>query len=120
MRIDGRRSKKLRVAFHFQFSNPAAWRCDECRRNRLELKRRCGHVPEALESPPRVVWARGGASTTVCPKAYISGDSSAWLEAFGAWKRLGPTDPRKLSAREAHAMMLLEQELSTEVRRGDE
>jgi hypothetical protein len=66
-----------------------------------------------------VVWTRGGAATTECPKSYISGDSAAWLEAFGVWKRMGHADPRGLTAREVHAMMLLEQELLTEVRRGD-
>ncbi len=27
----GRRKKKLLIAFHFQFSSPAAWNCDTCR-----------------------------------------------------------------------------------------
>ena len=31
---DGRRTKKLLVAFHFQFSNQAGWECDACRRVR--------------------------------------------------------------------------------------
>ena len=35
-------TKKLIVAFHFQFANQAGWRCDACRRNGLEKKRRCG------------------------------------------------------------------------------
>ena len=33
-RADAARTKKLIVAFHFQFSNQAGWRCDVCRRIR--------------------------------------------------------------------------------------
>jgi hypothetical protein len=44
----------------------------------------------------------------------------AWLEAFEAWKRMGHADPRGLPARQVEAMMLLEQELAAEMRRGDE
>jgi hypothetical protein len=112
------RSKKLRVAFHFQFSNPAGWRCDECRKSGLEVKRRCKWVAGALAREPRAVWARAGVATEVCPKSYISGDSRAWLDEFQAWKRLGYPDPHTLSAREVHAMVILEQELS-EVKRGE-
>ena len=39
------RTKKLIVAFHFQFSSQAGWRCDVCRRTGLEKKRRCGWLP---------------------------------------------------------------------------
>ncbi len=51
MRPDGERKKKLIVAFHFQYANQAAWKCDSCRRGGLELKRRCGFIPAALETP---------------------------------------------------------------------
>jgi hypothetical protein len=118
VRADGGRSKKLRVAFHFQFSNPAGWRCDECRKSGLETKRRCGRMPAALATPPRVVWARAGVATNECPKSYVSGASRAWLEEFQAWKRLGYPDPRTLSAREVQAMTILERELLSEVKRG--
>ena len=67
---------------------------------------------------PRVVWARAGVATDVCPKSYLSGDSRAWLDEFQAWKRLGYPDLRTLSAREVHAMVILEQELLSEVKRG--
>ncbi len=115
MRADAARIKKLRVAFHFQFSNPAGWRCDECRKNGLEAKRRCGWL--RLNTEPRVVWARGSVATDVCPKSCITGESKAWLDEFQAWKRLGYPDARTLSARDAHAMLILEQELG-EVKRG--
>jgi hypothetical protein len=66
------------------------------------------------------VWVRKGVATTVCPKSYISGDSMAWLEAFEMWKRIGHGDPKGLGARQMEAMLLLEQELSAEIKRGDE
>ena len=72
----------------------------------------------ALATEPRVVWARAGVATDVCPKSYLSGESRAWLDEFQAWKRLGYPDPRTLSAREVHAMVILEQELLSEVKRG--
>jgi hypothetical protein len=72
----------------------------------------------AETAPPRLVWARGGVATEVCPKSYISGESAAWLDQFLVWKRLGYPDPRTLGAREAHAMLILEQELVKEVKRG--
>ena len=65
-----------------------------------------------------MVWARAGVSTNACPKSYISGESRAWLDGFQVWKRLGYPDPRTLSAREVHAMLILEQELVSEVKRG--
>ncbi len=65
------------------------------------------------------MWARAGVATDVCPKSYVSGDSRAWLDEFQAWKRLGYPDPRALSAREVHAMVILEQELLSEVKRGE-
>jgi hypothetical protein len=55
-----------------------------------------------------------------CPKSYITGQSMAWLEEFQAWKRLGYPDPRTLGAREAHAMMILEQEFLNEVKRAQQ
>ncbi len=65
-----------------------------------------------------MVWARAGVATETCPKSYISGESRAWLEEFQAWKRLGYPDARTLSARDALAMQILEQELVNEVKRG--
>lgn len=64
------------------------------------------------------MWARGRVSTTVCPKSYISGDSAAWLEEFHAWRALGKPDLRAMGAREANALMTLENELAREANRG--
>jgi hypothetical protein len=59
-------------------------------------------------------------ATQVCPKSYISGESVAWLDQFQTWKRLGYPDPQTLSARETQAMLILEQELLNEVKRGQQ
>ena len=64
------------------------------------------------------MWARAGVATDECPKSYISGASRAWLDQFAVWRRLGYPDPRAVSAREAHAMLILEQEMLSEVKRG--
>lgn len=101
-------------------SDPARWRCDECRRAGLEGKRRCRWLGGAEAAPERAVWARGRVSTTVCPKSYITGDSAAWLEEFHAWRALGKPDFRDMGAREAHALMILENELASEADRGGE
>ncbi len=101
------------MAFHFGFSNPTAWRCAECRRDGLEAKRRCGRAGTAA-GEPRVVWARGHASTTICPRSAITGESAAWVEEFHAWKRFGWPDVRTLGAREAEAMLVLDREWAAE------
>ena len=44
----------------------------------------------------------------------------AWLEEFETWKRIGHGDARGMSARQVEAMMLLGEELTAEMRRGDE
>ena len=84
------------------------------------MKRRCGWVREGRESEPRVVWARRRIATKECPRSYITAASVGWIEEFHAWKRLGYPDALSLTARQAEAMLLLEQELSEEVRRGQD
>lgn len=120
MRPDGSRKKKLIVAFHFQYSNQAGWRCDSCREAGLEIKRRCGFSPRALETPPKTVWARRRVSTDRCPTSEISAQSLAWIEHFYVWKRLGLNYPGELSAREIEAFLILEQEAQAEVSHGAE
>lgn len=115
MRAVGRRKKKLIVAFHFQFANQAGWECETCRKSGLEKRRRCGWVGEALETPERVVWARKGAASEVCPRSSISGQSMAWLEAFAARKRLGAAEGvAGMAARDVEAFLVLEQEWAAE------
>ena len=63
------------------------------------------------------VWARGGVSTTECPKSLISADSLVFLEEFNIWKRFGCGDARRMNARVADAIALLEDELRLELKR---
>ncbi|MEO7142213.1 MAG: hypothetical protein ABI165_01780 [Bryobacteraceae bacterium] len=113
MRVEPGRSKKLIVAFHFQFSNRAAWECDACRRNGLETKRRCGWKPEALRTAPHVVWTRREAASDTCPKSYVSAQSLAWIEHFYIWKLAGG-NLLDLPARQVDAFLILEQEWRAE------
>ena len=109
MRADGRRTKKLTVAFHFLFANQAAWRCDNCRRQGLEQKRRCGWLGiEKQDGPP--VWARSGIGVSACPKSVITGESQALLEEYHTRKMLGHRgNINDLPARTVDAFCLLEQ-----------
>ena len=118
MRVVGRRTKKLIVAFHFQFANQAAWECDDCRRAGLEERRRCTWSKAGREAPERIVWARKGAAATRCPKSYITGQSLSWLEDFAVRRRLGFDDVGLLAAREVEAFVILEQQWAGEVRNG--
>lgn len=63
------------------------------------------------------VWARGGVSTTECPKSLISAESLVFLEEFNIWKRFGCGDARRMNARVADAIALLEDELKLELKR---
>ena len=120
MRFIGGRKKKLIVAFHFQLSSAAGWKCDACRKSKLELKRRCGWLPEALETPAQIVWARRQVATDVCPKSLITAASVTWTEEFLVCKRLR-LDPRiDLSARQAEAFLILEEQLTLEEHGGSE
>jgi len=58
-------------------------------------------------------------STTECPKSYITGESAAWLEEFQAWRALGRPGLREMGAREAQALMILENEWASEANRGE-
>jgi hypothetical protein len=99
VRAERGRTKKLIVAFHFQLSNPAGWKCDECRKNRLEAKRRCGRLAGAkLPQAAQPVWARRNVVAFACPKTLVNGEIAAWLEMFGAGKRFGYADVLRLAA----------------------
>jgi hypothetical protein len=111
------RKKKLILAFHFQLSNPAGWKCDECRRSGLEIKRRCGWIPSAPGAAPHVVWARRDVATDECPKSTITAQSIGWIEEFLVWKRLGLALPWDLNVRQAEAFLILEEQLALENQR---
>jgi hypothetical protein len=101
------------VAFHFLQSNQAAWKCDACRKSGLEQRRGCGKIGTG-EKPSGVVWARKGVTLSTCPTSYITGESIALLEEYGVWKVFGHADYRRLPARLADAICLLERELTGE------
>lgn len=113
MRVDSGRTKKLTVAFHFQSSRQAAWRCDECRRQGLEVKRRCGWLPLDRRGPRKVVWVRGVVGVEECPKSLVTPQSLEWIERFLAWKFAGGGRIEGLDAREADAFLMLEREWRT-------
>lgn len=114
MRAERRGTKKLIVAFHFQFANQAAWKCDACRKSGLEKKRRCGWLEETGPTAPQVIWARKQVSVASCPTSYITPESLALLEDFHAWKLMGATDIYRLPARLVEAIFVLENELRSE------
>ena len=111
MRAERRPTKKLIVAFHFLRGDVSRWECDACRKQGLEVRRRCGFLPEERRGAKRIVWARGPASTEECPKSLVTAGSIELLETFFAAKTWGWKDP---TAREADAFLALEQELRTE------
>jgi hypothetical protein len=74
------------------------------------MKRRCGWLPAALETPEKVVWARKRASTDRCPTSVVSAQSLSWIEQFYVWRRLGAKYPGELSARDVEAFLILEGE----------
>lgn len=120
MRLDGGRAKKLIVAFHFQFSDQAKWRCDICRRQGLESKRGCGFEKGRTGENSHIVWARGRVALTECPISFITSDSIELLERYYAWRLWGGGDYRRLNARHAEAFLLLEEEWRREANKDDE
>ncbi len=117
MRPYRRRTKKLLIAFHFQFSSPAAWRCDTCRESGLVKIRNCAWLKS--DAPPqRVVWARGRIISKQCPKSVTTGQSLRFLEIFQTWRGLGKGFDLQLNARDAEAIQLLEREWMAEEKHG--
>ena len=114
MRADGRRKKKLIIAFHFQFANQAAWKCGECRKHGLELLRKCPWRKPEAAAKSRMVWARGEVVADSCPKGSIRAESLRWLEEFSVWKTGGSAPLTRLPARTAEAFLVLEQQLRAE------
>ena len=120
MRIDRGRTKKLTLAFHFQFSDQAGWKCESCRKAGLERKRRCGFVPGMADEPERAIWLRKQVIASQCPKSIISAESMAWIEEYCAWKLAGVGDYRTLNARQLDAFWTLEQVARAERNGSDE
>ena len=114
MRTNGTRTKKLIVAFHFQYANQAAWKCETCRKGGLATQRNCGWLPKSAALPERVIWARGGVGLTDCPVSHITAESTSLLEEFHVWKLFGCSDFYNLPARSVEAICVLENELRME------
>ena len=114
MRTYRGRKKKLIVAFHFQFSNQAAWRCDTCRSQGLDIKRRCGWVEAERRGPAKLVWARRHVRLTECPKTLITPESEEWLERYQVGRVFGFGDMTDAPARTVDAFCVLERELAAE------
>lgn len=112
MRVIGSRKKKLIVALHFQFSDQAGWECGSCRKSGLEIRRRCGWISAALETPARVVWAKDNIATSVCPKSFVTAQSIAWVEEYLVRRKLGQKGIDGLGAREVEAFLILEHQLA--------
>jgi hypothetical protein len=111
--FDRGRTKKLTVAFHFQYANQAAWKCDTCRKQGLEKKRRCGFLPKPPDSGS-AVWARNNVSVSECPVSYITSDSITALEEFHLWRLGGKPDLMSLPAKSAEAFTIFQHELLKE------
>lgn len=90
------------------------WDCETCRRNGLQHKRRCAFLDVPQADPPGLVWARGPVITNRCPRSEISAQSHAWIQLYAAWKRLGSGDLWRLAAKDAEALMFLEEEWQKE------
>lgn len=79
--------------------------------------RNCAWLPEAEPEHPAVVWARGVVVSSRCPKSIITARSVLFLEQFRWWKELGG-NVWAMEAKNAEALLLLEQEWRTEMQNG--
>jgi hypothetical protein len=114
MRAFGSRKKKLIVAFQFQYANQTAWRCDSCRAQGLDRKRRCGWLPAAQVAAPRIVWVGRSVRLTECPKSMLSAESVGWIEQYQIARAFGFGRLYGLPARTVDAFCVLEAERSAE------
>ncbi len=103
------------VAFHFYRTSQAGWKCDQCRRQGLDVKRRCGFLPPEKRGPKKLVWVRGRVSSEECPKSVVTPGSIELLEKFYAWKFAGGGSLDEMWAREADALLILESEWRAEL-----
>ena len=108
------RAKKLIVAFHFHRSRQAGWKCDTCRKNGLERKRRCGFLPLESRGPVLTVWTGGGVGVTECPKPIITSFSLISMESFFAMKLGVGNQLDSIGAKVIDAWQVLAEELRKE------
>jgi hypothetical protein len=119
VRVERGRAKKLIVAFHFYRAEGgraglAGWDCEQCRRQGLETKRRCGFLPAEKRAPRKLVWVRGKTGAEECPKSLVTPASLELLEKFFLWRASGSGGLDSMTAREAEAMLILQGELRSQ------
>lgn len=120
MRAERRRTKKLIVAFHFLRSDQSRWKCEECRKQGLDARRRCGFLPEDRRGPRKLVWIRNKTGTEECPKSLMTPASAELVERFWVWKACGSGGWTELTACEADAFQALEEECRAEIANGEQ
>jgi hypothetical protein len=89
MRTERGRTKKLILAFWFHSSGEPGWKCEECRSQGLEERRRCGYLGLTGKASTVPVWSRGGVVELACPKPKITAGSMAMLAAYRLWVSSG-------------------------------
>jgi hypothetical protein len=104
------------VTANQQFPNGAGWNCESCRQHGLEVKRRCGFLPDEQRGEPRIVWGRKQTQAEECPKSLVTGQSLALLEEFFVRRRLGMQHSPELEARKVDAFLILRDEMEREER----
>lgn len=102
------------VAFHFYRTSQAGWKCDQCRRQGLDVRRRCGFLAAEKRGPKKLVWVRGRVSSEECPKSLVTPASVELLEKFFGWKFAGGGSLLEMPAKEADAFLILEGEWRAE------
>ena len=88
-----------------------------CRQNGLEVKRRCGFLPDEKRGEPRIVWGRKETQTDECPKSLVTGESLALVEEFFVRRRLGVGDSigiDVMAARKVDAFLILRDQMERE------
>ena len=118
MRVERGRKKKLTVAFHFLRAEQARWKCEDCRKQGLERRRRCGFLPESERGERKLVWAHGRAGVDECPKSLVTPASAEMVEKYFVWKASGAMAWAELTAREADAFQMFDEEWRSEVANG--
>jgi hypothetical protein len=61
-----------------------------------------------------VIWARGNAVSTRCPKSVITAESLHYLELFSIWKQSGGGELWQVDAKTADALLVLAKEYAEE------
>ena len=97
-----------------------------CRQNGLEVKRRCGFLPDERRGEPRTVWGRKQTQAEECPKSLVTGESLAMVEEFFVRRRLGAVGSigldasalERTAARKVDAFLILRDEMEREERDG--